>query len=305
MNLDLLCVGVACYDLTFAVEQHPLPDAKSYASALVSCGGGLAANAAVTAVRLGSRTALLTQLGSDLFGDSHLQELVEAGVLTDFVYRYEGATKLSVILAKPDGTRSLIHYAGDIRPLPAHTLDFTQLHPKAILVDGHELAIAQPLCQWARAQGIPTVLDADSAKPGAVALASEVDYLVCSQNFAQEFTGETEMEKALERLTAVRPTGVGTPTVVITLGAEGVLWHHAGENGRFPAYPVTVVDSTGAGDAFHGAFAAALAQGQSWPHILRLASATAALCCTKIGARIGIPTKAEVEQFIGRLETRD
>jgi sulfofructose kinase len=76
------------------------------------------------------------------------------------------------------------------------------------------------------------------------------------------------------------------------------LWWHDGENGRFPAYPVTVVDSTGAGDAFHGAFAAALAQGQSWHNILRTASAAAALCCTKIGARIGIPAQTEVERFL-------
>lgn len=292
MELDVLCVGVACYDLTFAVEQHPLPDAKSYASALVSCGGGLAANAAVTAARLGCRTALLTQLGSDLFGDRHVQELVAADVITDFVYRYEGATRLSVILAKADGTRSLIHYAGELRPLPAHTLDFSQLQPKAILVDGHELAIAQPLCQWARSQSVPTVLDADSAKPGAIALASAVDYLVCSQGFALEFTGEKDVVAAMGRLTTV------APSVVITLGAAGVLWHHRGENGRFPAYPIEVVDSTGAGDAFHGAFAAALAQGQSWPDTLRIASAAAALCCTRIGARIGIPTRAKVERFL-------
>ena len=292
MHLDLLCVGVACYDLTFVVADHPLPDAKSYASALVSCGGGLAANAAVTAARLGCRTALLTQLGNDHFGDRHLQELVEAGVLTDFVHRFEGATKLSVILAKADGTRSLIHYAGELRPLLLATFNFRQLKPKVILVDGHELAIAQPLCQWARTEGIPTVLDADSAKPGASTLASEVDYLVCSQGFARDFTGEAEVEAAMVQLTAV------APTVVITLGAKGVVWHHEGENGHFPAFPVDVVDSTGAGDAFHGAFAASLAQGQSWLDTVRTASATAALCCTKIGARASIPTQEEVATFL-------
>lgn len=292
MKLDVLCVGVACYDLTFAVAQHPLPDAKSHASALVSCGGGLAANAAVTAARFGCRTALLTQLGNDLFGDLHVQELVESGVLTDLVQRYDGVTKLSVILAKSDGTRSLIHYAGEQRPLSATTFDFHQFQPKVILVDGHELALAQPLCQWARHQAIPTILDADSAKPGTVALAAEVDYLICSQSFARDFTGEKGVEQALTQLTAV------APTVIITLGAAGLIWSHDGENGRFPSFPVTVVDSTGAGDAFHGAFAACLAQGQSWEDTLRIASATAALCCTKIGARIGIPHRAEVTAFL-------
>jgi sulfofructose kinase len=186
----------------------------------------------------------------------------------------------------------LIHYAGPQPPLLPTAFNFSQLKPKAILVDGHELAIAQPLCQWASSQGIPTVLDADSAKPGTNSLASEVDYLVCSQGFARDFTGELEVEAAMGRLTAV------APTVVITLGAAGVVWHHEGENGRFPAFPVEVVDSTGAGDAFHGAFAASLAQGQSWLDTLRIASATAALCCIKIGARVGIPTQAEVAAFL-------
>ena len=295
MELDVLCVGVACYDLTFSVEQHPLPDAKSYASAMASCGGGLAANAAVTAARLGCRTALLTQLGNDIFGDRHLHELVEAGVVTDFVWRYEGATKLSIILAKADGTRSLIHYAAEQQPLPTTVFELSnisQYNPKAILVDGHELAIAHPLCQWGRAQGIPTILDADSVKPGAVALATEVDYLVCSQGFAQTFTGADSVELALAKLTAV------APTVVLTLGAAGIVWHHEGQDGRLSAFSVPVVDSTGAGDAFHGAFTASLARSYSWPDTLRIASATAALCCTKVGARIGIPTWSQVTEFL-------
>ncbi len=299
MELDVLCVGVACYDLTFSVEQHPLPDAKSYASAMASCGGGLAANAAVTAARLGCRTALLTQLGNDIFGDRHLHELVEAGVVTDLVWRYEGATKLSIILAKADGTRSLIHYAAEERPLSTTAFELSnisQYRPQAILVDGHELAIARPLCQWARTQGIPTILDADSVKPGAVALVTEVDYLVCSQGFAQIFTGINSVELALAKLTTV------APTVIITLGTAGIIWHHEGQDGRLPAFSVPVVDSTGAGDAFHGAFAAGLARNHSWANTLHIAQATAALCCTKVGARIGIPTWSQVTEF---LEARD
>jgi sulfofructose kinase len=290
--LDLLCVGVACYDLTFAVAEHPLPDGKSRASALASCGGGLAANAAVAAAKLGYRVGLLAQLGDDLFGDEHMQELAAAGVCTDFVMRYAGATKLSVILAKGDGTRSVIHYAGEERPLPTTTFNLTHLHPKAILFDGHELPIAERLCQHARDNNIITVLDADTAKPGTVALVSQVDYVVCSERFARDFTSEGLMERALAKMTAV------APTIVITLGAEGLLWHYAGESGAMPAFAIEVIDSTGAGDAFHGAFAACLAAGKSWQATLQIATATAALCCSKVGARIGIPTKEEVDEFM-------
>jgi sulfofructose kinase len=78
------------------------------------------------------------------------------------------------------------------------------------------------------------------------------------------------------------------------------MWHHEEKNGRFPAYTINVIVSTGAGDAFHGAFAASLAQSQNWPDTLRHASAAAALCCTKVGARTGIPTRTEVAQFLSQ-----
>jgi len=119
-----------------------------------------------------------------------------------------------------------------------------------------------------------------------------VDYVVCSERFARDFTGEGVMERVLEVLTAV------APNIVITLGAKGLIWHHAGENGTMPAFLVDVVDSTGAGDAFHGAFAACLAAGKSWRETLSIASAVAALCCTKVGARIGIPSRADVAHFL-------
>ncbi|RME64775.1 MAG: carbohydrate kinase, partial [Caldilineae bacterium] len=262
--VDLLCVGVACYDLTFSVERHVGPNEKIRASDLVGCGGGLAANAAVTAAKLGYTVAFVGYLGQDLYGDEHLREFREAGVLTDFVVRGAWPTSLSAILVQPDGKRALVNYGGG-RAIPlADQVDLTRLRPRSILLDGHHLDVARPLVERARREGIPTVLDADSVHPGTEALMDRVEFLVASERFAQVFTGEEDPEAWVERLSA------HAPSVVVTLGEEGLIWRNRADSrfgpsqGRFPAFPVPVVDTTGAGDAFHGAFAARLSRPVAW-----------------------------------------
>ena len=90
------------------------------------------------------------------------------------------------------------------------------------------------------------------------------------------------------------------PTIIVTLGERGLIWQRGAATGALPAFVVDVVDTTGAGDAFHGALAAGLAQGKAWEELLRLASAAGALCCTKHGARLGIPTAEEVAALLAR-----
>jgi sulfofructose kinase len=127
---------------------------------------------------------------------------------------------------------------------------------------------------------------------GTEELASLVDYLVCSEKFALEFTGATNEDKAVEKLMDY------APNVVITVGDRGLVWKNEEGSGRLDAYAIKAVDTTGAGDVFHGALAACLAEKMEWLECLAYASAAGALCCTKIGARLGIPTKEEVEEFL-------
>ncbi|MBE2221250.1 MAG: carbohydrate kinase [Anaerolineae bacterium] len=289
--IDVLCVGHAAYDLTFAVPHHPAPDEKTFATRFAGCGGGPAANAAVTVAKLGGRSAFAGYLGQDMYGDLHLAELAEAGVDTSLVVRGTNPTPLSVIWAKPDGRRSLVNYRGETRPQSktSEVLKTSEVWlPKVVLFDGWEPDMSLLLAQWAAEQGIPTVLDAGSVHRGTVLLASKVDYLVTSEKFGLEFTGAADVETAVSQLSQV------AETAVITLGARGLIWQNTAGSGFLPAYPVQAVDTTGAGDTFHGAFAYALAQAMPWSDLLRYASAAAALCCTKHGARLGIPTSAEI-----------
>lgn len=295
---DVLCVGFACYDLTFSIDRHLGADEKGRATALTACGGGLAANAAVTAARLGYRTAFAGYLGNDLYGDAHLAEFHDSGVDTSLALRGTAPTPLSAILVKPDGERTLVNYRAELPTLGPDAIDLAVNPPGAIHFDGHQLPLAVPLIRQARALGIPTVLDADSVNDGTTALMGLVEFLVTSERFAQQFTGKEDVAEAAAALSPY------APTVVVTAGARGLAWHSRADSrfgpgaGWFPAFSVEAVDTTGAGDAFHGAFAAGLAGGMGWEELLRYASAVGALCCTKYGARIGIPTGAEVAAFL-------
>ena len=119
---------------------------------------------------------------------------------------------------------------------------------------------------------------------------NEVDYLVCSEKFAVQFAGD--------EITALVRLAQLSKTVVITLGEKGLIWQRGQDSGSLPAFKVNAIDTTGAGDAFHGAFTAAIASELTWNEALRYASAAGALCCTKIGARTGIPTQLEHEIFL-------
>jgi sulfofructose kinase len=291
-SFDILCVGHACFDLIFAVRDQPGADEKCVADALVSSGGGPAANAAVAVARLGLRAAFAGYLGNDPWGERHFQEFREEGVNTDFIVRGSAPTPLSAILVKPDGKRSVINYHGETGYLPKGSLDFSGIRPRVILFDGHQPWLSLALVEAARRSGTPTVLDAGSVHPGTRALADKVDYLVCSEKFAREYTGQTDPEQAGARLNEL------AGTIVITLGRNGLVWSKAGVIQRLPAFKVVAVDSTGAGDVFHGALAVGLAEGRSWEEILRFASASAALSCTRSGSRPGIPTRTEVLDFL-------
>lgn len=292
-TLDVLCVGHASYDLIFQVPHHPAADEKTLASGFLGCGGGPAANAAVTVARAGGTAAFIGYLGNDLFGQQHWAELREAGVDTAGCMRGDSPTPLSTVLVKPDGRRALVNYRGSTQALAADAIDFSPYRAKAILFDGHEPLLSPPMARWAKDRGIPTVLDAGSLHTGTEALMGMVDHLVCSEKFARQASGRDDPESALEFLLN------HAPTVVITLGEHGLIWaKQNGSRSRLAAYPITALDTTGAGDAFHGAYAWCLAQGRNWEDTLRYASATAALCCTVLGARPGIPCRADAESLM-------
>ncbi|MDD4932757.1 MAG: PfkB family carbohydrate kinase, partial [Methylacidiphilaceae bacterium] len=189
MEVDVLCVGHACFDLAFFVPHHPGPDEKLFSEKLVLAGGGPAANAAVAVRRLGGSSAFFGYLGSDPFGERHAQELAHEGVETSLLVRGSAPTPLALSLVKPDGSRSVVNHSAATPKLEASLADRPWPTARTVLFDGHEPGISLPMVQEARRRGIPTVLDAGSLHEGTAKLAGLVDHLVASQRYAAQATG--------------------------------------------------------------------------------------------------------------------
>jgi sulfofructose kinase len=291
-RVDVLCVGHAAYDVTLVVDHHPGEDEKCPASQRSMAGGGPAANASVAVARLGGLAALCGYMGRDLFGDLHLAELRAEGVLTDWIVRGPHPTPLSMVLVKPGGKRTVVNFREETPRLDPRQVDLSRLAPRVLLMDGHEPDLSLALIREAVRRRIPTVLDAGSVQSGAGRLAGHVDHLIASSRFARELTGENDMQRALRSLSTL------APVAAVTLGEEGFIWSHEGREEHWTAIPVeVVVDTTGAGDVFHGAYALEIARGASLDAAFRTARAAAALACTGLGARPPIPDRTALEKW--------
>lgn len=257
---------------------------------LISCGGGPAANAAITAAKLGFKAGFCGYLGNDSYGDSHLSELQTHAIDTQLIKRGKSPTPLSVVLVKPNGDRALINYKGDTQALAADSIDFSSVKTKTLLFDGHEAKLSLSALQQPHLKTVPSVLDAGSLHDGTLSLMNQVDYLVCSEKFAIQYAGDPKT--ALIQLAAI------APWVVITLGEHGLIWQNGQETGQLNAPNIQAVDTTGAGDAFHGAFTAGLAANMDWQDLLYYASTAGAFCCTKLGARTSLPNRKQHQQLL-------
>jgi sulfofructose kinase len=304
--MDVLCIGLAGYDLVFPLPEFPREDGKYEAGALYASGGGPAANAAYLLSRWGAACGLACVLGRDAWGDRVRAEFKAAG--TDLRFSRVGpgdATPLSSIwVNRANGSRTIVNHRARGEPLHIDLTDAgSRLEPKLLLMDGHEPeASLEAMDAWPRAV---TVLDAGSRRRGTEMLASEVDYLVASAHFASAMTdvsplgSRNEREECLRRLLALNGR-----QVAVTLGEKGLIYLDQGREGRrlssLAAPRVQALDTTGAGDIFHGAFAHGLVAGKPFAEALRFAAAAAALSVTRPGGRGSIPELAEVEAAGGR-----
>jgi sulfofructose kinase len=281
-------VGHAAFDIVMSVDHHPGPDEKCSAASMIFCGGGPAANASVAVARLGGRSAFLGYVSDDPFGARQYEELARECVALDWVVRGPYPSPVSTILVKPDGSRTVVNHKALTPRLNSEQIDLSCCRPKVVLFDGHEPDITAAVLAHASKIGAKTVLDAGSLHRGTLELLQSVNCVIASQRFALDFAKTDDPVSALWHLSR------HTARAAVTLGQEGVVWRDGSSVRRLSAHAVNIVDSTGAGDVFHGAFALELARGASIPQALRFANAAAALACTRLGARPGAPTRTEV-----------
>jgi sulfofructose kinase len=294
----VFCLGIATLDYVYSVETMPTRGEKYRSQDLAVVGGGCAGNASVAIARLGGKSWLATRLADDLTGDRIVADLAVEGVETGFAHRTAGLrSPVSAILVDAAGERMVISYSDPAMPVATDWL------PKslpdgagAVLADTRWGEGALAALELARAAGVPGVLDADR-KPPHPDLVGTASHVAFSAQALRELSGEDD-----PRLGLARVARGATTWLAVTLGKEGVLFVEDGTIAHIPAFVVETVDTLGAGDVWHGAFALALAEGRGARPAIRFASAAAAIKCTRFGGRAGAPRRAEVDEFLAAVD---
>ncbi len=335
----VVCVGHTSLDRVFTVESVPQPPAKLRASSFTEPGGGMAANAAVAVAHLGGTARFWGPCGDDDIAERMQADFVRHGVDATHMHRVVGCTSShSVILVDAKGERLIVNARGSALASDAAWLPLHQLGAPAASGAASGPAsnsVMPPACdalladvRWpigsrtalgaARRAGIPTVLDGDTAGREVLRdLAGLADYCVFSEPGFRSFCSAAEADAAAH--TSAQPAidesdmalglgaaiALGARVAAVTLGERGCAWLTAAQPGNLhftAAYPVKAIDTTGAGDAFHGAVALlageyAKAERVPLEAMFRFASAAAAIKVTRAGAR-SMPSRGEVEAFL-------
>jgi len=293
----ILCSGIVVLDEVWRVPQVPPVDTKVDAKDFVAVGGGCAANAAVAIARLGGRVSFAGPLGDDDIGARTLANLEREHVDTRGCVQIAGGrSAISAILVDDEGARTIATYT-DARLLAAGPVDVGALvaDADALLIDNRRPNFVTPLCEEASRREIPIVLDADKATRLNDPLLAMATHVIFS---GESLRGTVRGRNAANAIQHVQEECGGF--VAVTDGANDVLWCDGGEVHAVPAFKVKAVDTLGAGDVFHGAFALALMEGRSLPDTLRFAAAASAVKVTRFGGSSTAPTRDEVEAVLAR-----
>ncbi|WP_298817319.1 sugar kinase [Chloroflexus sp.] len=297
-RFDVVGIGVASWDMIGIAATPPALGRKQPLAGYVEMGGGPVATALATLARLGARTALVSAVGNDRYGEAIRADLARFGVDTSFVAVKPGSSHVAFVLAEPGSDRRTIWWHNDAQvfadlTFPAELATKT----RALLIDSH-LPAALPAAQQVRAAGGRIMLDAERVNPTVLELMPLCDDIVVSANFARAITGLSDLARATQTL-AERYRRI----VVVTAGEAGSWACDGNELLYTPAFPTQPLDTTGCGDVFHGALLFAMLRGDPLPTALRFASAAAALKTRGFGGRSALPTLIEVEALMGASPT--
>ena len=293
-------IGANVYDTLYTVPNYPKEDTKMKAESSVAAGGGPTATGIVAASKLGADTAYIGVLSDDAAGCFLKADMEKYGVSTKYIDVFSGYSSFSscIWLSEEAKSRTCVFFRGN---LPALTLNEEKIeaikNAGILMVDGNEMAAAIEAAKIANESGTKVLYDAGGLYPGVENLLPYADILIPSEEFSLGHTGAETAEEAAKILFDKYSPEV----VVITQGKKGGIMYDGCEIKSYPATPANVVDSNGAGDVFHGAFAFALSKGYDWYKACIFSSAVSALKCEKLGARAGVPTFGEVIKYLKEL----
>ena len=298
VSFDVVGLGYTATDYLSIVPHLPELDTKLEARCLSIQGGGPVATGLVTVRRLGFSASYIGKVGDDDFGRFMLRELEREGVHVDRVVCQKGATSQFAFIMVDEniGTRTIVWTRGSVSKLKKKEADLDVIDAcRCLLLDDLEVEAAIEAAKRARLGEVPIVLDAGNLREGMRELVALCDFVVASREFGKQFTGEADAFAAAKRIH--EETG---RVSVVTMGAEGAVCVHAGGLLEQEGFRVRAIDTTGAGDVFHGAFAVGVLKGWEISRVLEFSCAVATMKCRSLGGRPGIPSYVEATAFLRR-----
>ncbi len=295
---DLLGLGLCAWDRLLLFGRYPGANQKVEALCSAASGGGPVPTALAVFSRLGGKAAIVGVVGDDLEGKLIRRDLHDHNVNVDSLFIRQGrrSSQAYIWVDQSTGQRTVALDRGFLLPvqpneLPLNLIRITPL----LLIDGRDPESCLTAANLCRSGGGQVLLDAGSPRPKINDLLAVSDQAVVSADFIAGTFPEVPPAAALSKLAAY-----GSKAVVITCGESGGYWWEAGKVGHYPALKVDVKDTTGAGDAFHGAYSYGLLRGWDMERRCRFAAAAAALVCQRLGGRAGIPAYNQVEELLAK-----
>lgn len=294
---DIVGLGLNATDTVLMVREFPPLGGKERVVSLSRQAGGQVATALVACQRLGMQTRYIGKVGDDEAGTFQLECLRDEGVDVQYTTAVRGAaTQFGLIIVdRATGERTVFWDRDERLAVKPQELKPEAITSARILhLDGCDSDACAQAAKWARKAGIPVVADLDTVYKKVEQIFPLIDYLIASANFLPAVTGNNDPFRVLEYM--AREYKIRAPGM--TLGRDGALMYSGGRFYYSPGFVVETVDTTGAGDIFHGAFAYGVLQ--TWPieQIMDFSNAMAGLNCTGVGARGGIATRAEAEKLM-------
>ncbi len=297
----IVVVGSINLDLIADVERLPAPGETVPGETFRSTPGGKGANQALAAARAGASVRMVGAVGKDAFAAEALALLKTGGVDLTGVREVHAATGVALIFVDAKGENVIVVVPGANGTVVPGDLAQSVLQARDVVLLQHEIPLqtVEAALTATREAGARSVLNTAPFRPEAAPLLAQADYIVANET-EFDLYADTLGLMGGDRETRMLNLGEATGrTIVVTLGADGVVAVEGGEILRAASLPVTPVDTVGAGDTFCGYLAAALADGLPLETALRRAAAAGALACTKAGAQPSIPSAGEVDEVLG------
>lgn len=303
----IVVFGSLNIDLVARVPARPSAGETVLGPDYVVVPGGKGANQALAARRAGAEVVMVGAVGRDGFAEAALAALAEAGVDIARVARAEAPTGAAFIAVDAAGRNQIVVAAGANAQASAASLDGLPAGAGDILMLQWEVPEAEILAaaRWARSHGLKVLLNRAPAGPVPAALLALVDVIIVNEHEVLALAENLDLATRDVETIASEIDRRLKVTTIVTLGAEGAVAWGGGVRCPVPALKVDVVDTTAAGDAFCGAFAAALAQGRGLTSAVEYGSAAGSLACTRFGAQPSLPERGAIEQGAALLATRD